>query len=403
MRYHLFFLLLLSGLSLSAQQTKDKAALIDYENGFYKQIKTSLSEDASKKSNKRKAFKMDMSKVNAPAFEDFKTSWCQKPISQGRTGTCWCFSTTSFYESEVFRLTQKEVDLSELYTVYFEYIEKAREFVRTRGASFFGEGSETNAVARMMKNHGMVRQSDYNGNARKTKYHDHKGMFNEMKTFLFSLKKTNAWDEESALKTIRSILNHYLGEPPATISVDGKNMKPVDYMRNILKINPDDYVNFMSLMQKPYYSKAEYDVPDNWWNSDDYYNVPLNDFTGLIKGAVEKGYTISIGGDVSESGYSAANDIAVVPSYDIPSEYIDENARQLRFSNGATTDDHAIHIIGYTQKDGDLWYLVKDSGSGARNGNLKGYYRYHEDYVKLKIMTLTVHKSAVSELLKKIK
>ncbi|MBL4576904.1 MAG: hypothetical protein JKX74_00445 [Flavobacteriales bacterium] len=90
----------------------------------------------------------------------------------------------------------------------------------------------------------------------------------------------------------------------------------------------------------------------------------------------------------------------MVPSYDIPSEYIDENARQLRFANGSTTDDHAIHIIGHTKKGNDTWYLIKDSGSGSRNGNNKGYYFYHEDYIKLKIMTFTIHKDAAKSVLK---
>ncbi len=388
--------------SLSAQQTKDRASMIEYENKFYSKIKSGLTDTKSSKP-KRKAFKMDQSGVEAPGFEDFQTTWCQKPISQGRTGTCWCFSTTSFYESEVKRISGKEVDLSELYLVYFEYIEKAREFIQTRGKSFFGEGSETNALARMMKMHGLMPADQYSGNALNTKYHDHKAMFNEMKSYLHSLKQSNAWNEAAAIENIKSILDHYLGAPPQRVKVDGDTYySPTGYMREYLKIKPEDYVNFMSLLEKPYYQKAEYDVPDNWWNSTDYNNVPLDDFLSGIKGAIKSGYTISIGGDVSEAGYNAYNDLAVVPSFDIPSDYIDENARQMRFSNGATTDDHAIHLIGWAEKEGDTWFLVKDSGSGARNGKLEGYYRYHEDYVKLKIMTYTVHKDAVEKILKKV-
>ena len=86
------------------------------------------------------------------------------------------------------------------------------------------------------------------------------------------------------------------------------------------------------------------------------------------------------------------------------SEYIDENARQFRFSNGTTTDDHAIHLIGYKIDENDnWWFLIKDSGSGSRNGNFPGYYFYHEDFVKLKMMTFTIHKDAVKETLDKIK
>ena len=352
----------------------------------------------------RRAFKMDQTGLDVPKeISEFTTVWCNAPLSQGRSGMCWCFATSSFYEAEIFRLTKQQIKLSELHTVYWEHVEKARECVRTRGSSFFGQGSETNAVARMMKKYGIVPAASYTGIKNGQKFHDHKNMFNEMKHFLGTVKRDNAWNEEEVLITIKSILDYYIGKPPETITVNGKKLTPLEYMTKVAKINPDDYVNFMSLLEAPYYTKAIYDVPDNWWDSDDYNNVPLDDFMTAIKNAIKKGYSISIGGDVSESGYNAKNDVAIIPTYDIPSEYIDDNARQLRFSNGSTTDDHAIHLIGYKEKDDNFWFLIKDSGSGSRNGKNKGYYFYHEDYIKLKMMTFTVHKDAVKNLLKKIK
>jgi len=120
-----------------------------------------------------------------------------------------------------------------------------------------------------------------------------------------------------------------------------------------------------------------------------------------VKKAITDGYSMMIGGDVSSTGYYSFEDVAVIPSYDIPSEYIDEHARQLRWSNGTTGDDHAIHLVGYTEKDDVTWYLIKDSGSGSRNGNNKGYYFYHEDYVKLKMMNFLIHKDGVKDLIEK--
>ena len=91
-------------------------------------------------------------------------------------------------------------------------------------------------------------------------------------------------------------------------------------------------------------------------------------------------------------------------SFHLCHEFIDENARQFRFSNKTTTDDHAIHLIGYKiEENGDWWFLIKDSGSGSRNGRFPGYYFYHEDYVKLKMMTFTIHKDAVKSTLEKCK
>jgi bleomycin hydrolase len=67
-----------------------------------------------------------------------------------------------------------------------------------------------------------------------------------------------------------------------------------------------------------------------------------------------------------------------------------------------------MHLIGYhVDKAGKDWYLIKDSSSGSRNIDEKsaefGYYFFHEDYVKLKMMGVTIHKDAVKKLMKKFK
>ncbi len=404
--YTVLLMLLMCNYLIAQEIQKDKGKYIHYYNKFYNHIQESM--DGSQKDDTEKkgplVFKMDCTGKNIPqSIDEFTTVWCNEPISQGKSGTCWCFATSSFYESEIFRLTKQKIKLSELYIVYWEYVEKAREHIRTKGKSFFSEGSETNAIARMMKKYGIVPQEAYAGIKEGQAFHNHDAMFNDMKQYLKSIKQADTWDEKKALAKIKSILNEYIGKPPAKFKWEGKSTTPFKFMNDVIKINPDDYVNFMSLMEKPYYEKAEYKVPDNWWRSDDYNNVPLDDFMEALKEAIRNGYSISLGGDVSESGINPYDDIAMVPSYDIPSEYIDENARQMRFINKSTTDDHAIHVIGYLDKDDEFWFLIKDSGSSSRNGKQKGYYFYHEDYVKLKMMTFTIHKDAVDDVLKKMK
>ncbi len=194
-------------------------------------------------------------------------------------------------------------------------------------------------------------------------------------------------------------MNGYIGEPPAQISYEGKTMTPREFLKNVVKLNTSDYVDVMSMMELPYGEKVVYPAEDNWWKSKEYNNVPLDDFMTALKKAIESGYTMMIGGDVSETGYNSAAEVAMVPSYDIPYEYIDQYARQFRWSNNTTTDDHAIHLVGFTKKDGFYWFLIKDSGSGSRNGKNEGYYFYREDYIKLKIMNFMVHKSALGDLL----
>lgn len=398
-----FLVLMVFSLAFS-QQRRDKAVFVEYKNEFLDSIKAEADRflEQQKPKEPRKVLKMDFSQIQHPTSVDqFKRYWHNPPISQGLSGMCWCFSTTSFLESEIYRIHKKKVKLSELYTVYWEYVEKARRYVQERGDSEFGQGSEANAVTRIWKKYGIVPAEAYTGLKPGQKFHDHRQMFKEMKSYLESVKKNNAWNEEEVIATIKSILNHYIGEPPSQITVDGKVMTPLEYLHNVLRINPDDYIDFMSLMEEPYWQKVEYKVPDNWWHSKEYYNVPLDVFMDILKRAVRKGYTACIGGDVSEPGYDSHEEIAVVPTFDIPAEYIDENARQFRFSNHSTTDDHGIHVVGYMEMDGKDWYLIKDSGSGSRNGKNFGYYFYHEDYVKLKMMNIMVHKSLVRDILKK--
>ncbi len=381
---------------------KDKGMMVEYKNEFWQHIKSESQKYWKKEKKPRMVFKMDFSGMDLPdTTAQFTQYWHNPPISQGWTGTCWCFSTTSYLESEIYRQFKKKLKLSEMYTVYWEYVEKARRFVQERGDSEFGEGSEANAVLRMWKKYGIVPEEAYPGKPAEQPFHDHHLMFAEMRRYLNSVKENDAWNEAEVLATIRSILDHYLGKPPTKIIVNGKKMTPMEYFKKVVKLNPDDYIDFMSLKEKPYYQKVEYEVPDNWWHSKKYYNVPLDDFMAILKRAVRNGYTAAIGGDVSEAGYDSHHEVAMVPTFDIPPEYIDENARQFRFSNHSTTDDHGIHLVGYMEKDGKDWYLIKDSGSGSRNGRNKGYYFYHEDYIKLKIMNIMVHRSVAEDILKK--
>ena len=392
-------------------QNVDKGTFIEVKPGYYQNsILKGINdyEGDKKEETKHTVYKIDLEGKTLPTDpEKYKQVWHTNPISQGNTGTCWCFSTTSFYESEIKRLSGKEIKLSEMYTVYWEYVERAKYFVETRGQMTLGEGSQTMAVARMMKKYGAVPAADYTGMKSGQKFHTHAKMYEEIEAYLKGIKERNDWNESNAVATVRSILDFHMGPIPTKIKFENKEYTPLDFSKNVLKINPDDYVDFMSLMTAPYWEKAEYVVPDNWWHSKDFNNIPLDDYMTVIKTAIKNGYGISIGGDVSEAGFQSWKQVAVIPTFDIPSEYIDENARTFRFLNNSTTDDHAMHLVGYYEVDGKTWFLIKDSGAGSRNCGEGcksfGYYFMHEDFIKLKMMTFTIHKDAVKDILTKIK
>jgi len=396
--------ILISSNCTAQSSEKNEANYVDSENEFYKKTLKDLDEFHSTPLEKKSALKMNFDGIDIPkSINEFETFWHHPPISQGVTGTCWDFSTTSFFESEIYRLKGKEIKLSELYTAYWEFVEKARRYIQKRGNSYFAEGSEGEAVKLNWERYGTMPKEVYSGLRKGQPNHDHRKLFEEMNSYLESVKSTNAWNEKENLSTIKEILNHYLGAPPESFEYNNKEYTPKEFYKKVIDLNMDDYVEFLSTIKYPYYAKIEFEVPDNWWHSKNYYNIPLAEFMGIIKHSVRKGYSIALGGDVSESGYNAQADAAMIPSYDIPAEYIDENAREFRIANKTTTDDHGIHIVGYTEKNNKDWFLVKDSGSGSRNGKAKGYYFYHEDYVKLKMLSFMVHKDMVKELLLKFK
>ncbi len=398
-------IVLLTALCIIAQ-TRDAGKYIESKNEFFEKIMKSSNEFYSQPAKERKVFKADFAQFDIPkSVEEFNYYWHNDPVisPQGNTGMCWDYCATSFYESEIFRLRKEKIKLSEAFTAYWEYVEKARRFVKERGSSLFAQGSESNAIPRLWTEYGIVPLQSYNGLKTGQTYHDHTKMFNEMKSYLDNIQTQNAWNEEAVLSTIKSILNFHMGEPPAEFILNGKNYTPQTYFKDIVRIDFENYFDFQSTIKQPFYTYTDFEVPDNWWHSKDYINIPLDEFMVAIKGALKNGFTVCIGGDVSEPGYDGYAEAAVIPSFDIPSEFIDEYAREFRIASGTTEDDHGIHLVGYKESNEKSWFLIKDSGSGSRNGANVGYYFYHEDYIKLKMLSFSVHKDAVKNLLEKLK
>jgi bleomycin hydrolase len=131
--------------------------------------------------------------------------------------------------------------------------------------------------------------------------------------------------------------------------------------------------------------------------------VPLDEFYGAIVGAVRQGFTVALAGDISEPGNSGPNDVAVIPSFDIPRSVINQDSREFRFANKTSADDHVLHVVGWEKRDDGEWFLLKDSWRTAWLGQFKGYFFYRDDYVRLKMLTFLVHKDAVADLLAKFR
>lgn len=366
-------------------------------------IRQRQKEEAEKKRENRKVLRADFKNINKPTGkEKFKQLFHFNPIAQDQSGMCWCFCTTSFLESEVKRLTGQEIKLSEVHTVYYQYLAKAKRFIQERGDSYFAEGSESNAVLEMMDAHGAVPAEVYTG-LKKYDRHNHAQMFKEMKNYLEYCKENNYWDEEVILSTIKHIMDQYIGTPPTSFEWQGKKYSPLEFKNDVLKINTSDYVGFLSTMSIPFYTQGIFDVPDNWWFDDSYYNIPLDEWYNLIVKAVKKGYTLNIGGDISDPGYVGEEDAAYIPDFIMPQKYINQYSREYSIYAGNAEDDHGLHIVGYTKKDGYDWFLIKDSWYTSTIGkdNMKGYFMWRGDYIKMRMLSFMVHKDVAKDILKK--
>jgi bleomycin hydrolase len=227
-------------------------------------------------------------------------------------------------------------------------------------------------------------------------------MEQEMEKYLKKLKENSNWNSTTVEKDIRAILDKELGAPPVKFSYNNKEYTPQTFLSDYLKLNMIDYFSFMSTSSEKFNEKHELVEDDNWWHCSDYYNVSADDFMNVIISSLKKDYSVCICGDISEPGYDNETQVAVIPDFDIPRKNINDEARQIRLSNGTTTDDHCIHMVGYYEKDGEMWFLIKDSNGGAFDGKFPGYRFFRDDFLKLKMMNIMIYKEGGREVLDKI-
>lgn len=327
-------------------------------------------------------------------------------ISQGRTGTCWSFSSTSFFESEVIRLTGKQVDLSEMFTVRNTYPKKAENFVMRQGKAQFSEGGLAHDVVNSVRDYGLVPQEAYSGLFLDEKGHNHA----EMVAVLESMVKTYVDNPGRKLSkkwrpAIDAVLTTYIGENTKSFTYEGKDYTPTSF-RDMLKIVPQDYVNITTFTHAPFYSDFILNIPDNW-SYGSFKNIPLNEFIETIDHALENGYTVELDCDVSERTFSSKDGVAVIPMNSennkkalqgiYPEKNITQQYRQDEFENFTTTDDHLMHITGIVKdQNGTKYYKVKNSwGTDENRTTHNGYVYFSEAYMKLKAISITVHKDAI--------
>ncbi|OFX81243.1 MAG: aminopeptidase [Bacteroidetes bacterium GWE2_29_8] len=349
---------------------------------------------------------------------------------QYRSGTCWSFSSISFIESELMRMGKGEYDLSEMFVVRQSYIDKADLYVRMHGSVNFAGGGAFHDITNCMKKYGVVPEEAYLGLEIGEKKHIHGEMDAVLKSFVDAIIKnpnrqlTPVWK-----KAYSGILDAYLGKYPENFTYKGKNYTPQTFAKD-LGVNPDDYIEITSFTHHPFYSKFIMEVPDNW-GLGEVYNVPLKEMEEIMDYAINNGYSIAWGADVSEKGFSWKNGVAIVPEQDIAvlndlerskwealsekdkeaalykfekpgkEKVITQEMRQEGFDNYNTGDDHGMHITGIAKdQNGNQYYIVKNSWNTEGN-SYKGYFYASKPYFLYKTMDFMVHKNGIPPAIRK--
>jgi len=336
--------------------------------------------------------------------------------NQNRTGTCWCFATISFLESELLRTGKGEFDLSEMFVVRNTYPVKASNYIRLHGKANFSQGGQAHDVMNCVRRHGLMPESSYSGMEIEENRHNHGEMVAVLTAMMDAVlmrkgkKVTPRWPDALA-----AVLDVYLGQNPKSFSYDGQEYTPKSFNEEVLQLDPDDYVELTSYSHHEFYTPYRLELPDNWDYNAEYYNLPIDDLERIIEHALQNGHSVVWDGDVSEEEFnSKKTGFAVVPETDwedrgheeqeidkvftgpVEEKVITQELRQKTLDNFTTTDDHLMHIVGLARdQNGTRFYLTKNSGGTDRKND--GYMYMSTAYVRLKTTAILVHKAAIPE------
>ena len=331
---------------------------------------------------------------------------------QAQTGTCWCYGTTSFIESELIRTGKGEFDLSEMFTVRHNYNKRIYDNFIRRGRGNVNPGSLAHMAINMMNQYGLVPESAYDGINYDSEKHNH----NELSSYVKALSAVTVdrgvlTPESKELQ--EALFDIYLGKLPETFEYNGVEYTPLSF-KEYLGLDFSDYVEITSFSHHPFYQQVQVEVPDNW-DHQTMYNVPIDEFMAIINHSLEKGYTLVWDGDCSEAAYVFSKELCIVPvdksltrkqieemveKEIIPEQEVDQAVRQQMFETFQTVDDHLEHITGiYKDQNGTIYYQTKNSWGTDRNGT--GYHKMSENFIKGKTISVLVNKNGIPKDIKK--
>ena len=369
--------------------------------------------------------KTDAKEANKPVFTTIKEIPVTSVKDQNRSGTCWDYSTMSFFEAEILKATGKAYDLCESFVANKTYMDRAVQVVRYHGDCQFAQGGSAEDVLATMKTWGICPENamPFPGSLYGDSLNNFNEFFSVLEPYVAAVAKSDAKKLSGAWKNgLQGILDAYLGKCPEKFTFEGKEYSPKTFMAS-LGINLNDYVSITSYTHHPFYTAFAVEVQDNW-RFPLSYNVPMDEMMKIIDNAVNEGYTVAWGGDVSEEGFTrqglayaidakatqslAGSDMArwlkltadkkrnVIDSLGckVPEIVPTQEMRQERFDNWQLTDDHGMHIYGVAKdQNGKEYYMVKNSW--GESGDYKGTWYMTKAFIAANTMDFMINKNAI--------
>ena len=366
-----------------------------------------------------------------PVFTTIKELPITSVKNQNRSGTCWAYSTLSFFESEILKKTGKTYDLAEMFICNKDFMERADVTVRMHGDCDFSQGGSAGDVLLIIKNHGIIPEEAMAKPG--TMIGDTLANFNEFFSVMTPYVKAIATSKSKTITPqwksgLQGILDAYLGKTPETFTYEGVTYTPQSFAQS-LGLDWNDYVSITSYTHHPFYTSFAVEVQDNWrW--DHSYNVPMDEMMRIIDNALENNYTVAWGGDVSDEGFTrqglgvlyntktadglSGSDQAkwlnmkpterahLIDSLGITAPEIvpTQEQRQKDFDSWELTDDHGMHIYGLAKdQNGREYYMVKNSWGEA--GEYKGIWYMTKAFIAARTMDFLINKNAIPKDIRK--
>ena len=334
--------------------------------------------------------------------------------NQWRSGTCWDYATLGYLEAEILRKTGKTYDLCEMFVVNKDYLDCATHYVRMHGYSQISEGGSCDDVLDVIRTHGICPEEAMPapGSLTGDPYANFKVFFPELERVVSGIvwagggPELNRYttEEQAPLRnkepqprwqeSVQALIDRYVGACPESFVHEGKTYTPQSFAAS-LGLDWDDYVSLTSYTHHPFNQWFVIEAPYKWRLKPSY-NIPIDQLMEVLDRALDMGYTVAWGGDVSGPNFLRKEAVAFLPEGVEPTQEL----RQQQWDSWEFTYDHVMLIYGKAvDENGRPYYMVKNTWGDT--GPYGGIWYMSRDYIVLNTTYLFLNRHALGKSLQK--